>query len=125
MSTSSTSRWDTDRWPEHIEAFRRAFLTRTRDAWAEVFTGLDACVSPVLDLDEAPRHAHNAERGTFPVGPDGEIHIAPAPRLERTPGALRRREPRMGEHTEDVLAELGFSAEELVELEEEGAILRT
>ncbi|MCY3933893.1 MAG: CaiB/BaiF CoA-transferase family protein [Acidobacteria bacterium] len=116
---------DTDRWPEHIEAFRRAFLERTRDEWAEVFTELDACVSPVLDLDEAPGHAHNAERGTFPIGPDGEIHIAPAPRLERTPGDLRRREPRMGEHTEDVLTELGFSAEDMVELEEEGAILRT
>ena len=116
---------DTDRWPEHIEAFRRAFLTRTRDEWAEVFTEFDACVSPVLDLDEAPRHEHNVERGTFPIGPDGEIHIAPAPRLGRTPGALRRREPRMGEHTEGVLLDLGYSAEEITGLELNGAILRT
>ena len=115
---------DEERWPEHIEAFRRAFLTRTRDEWAETFGELDACVSPVLDLDEAPRHAHNAERGTFPVGPDGEVHIAPAPRLERTPGTLRQREPRMGEHTEEVLAELGYGAGDVLELERKGAILR-
>ena len=115
---------DTDRWPEHIEAFRRAFLTRTRDEWTEVFAELDACVSPVLDLDEAPRHEHNVERGTFPVGPDGEIHIAPAPRLGRTPGALRMREPRMGEHTEGILLDLGYSVEEITGLEQNGAILR-
>ncbi len=116
---------DTECWPDHIEAFRRAFLTRTRDEWAEVFSELDACVSPVLDLDEAPGHPHNVERGTFPVGPDGEIHIAPAPRLERTPGTLRQREPRMGEHTEEVLAELGYGAGDILELEQNGAILRS
>lgn len=115
---------DTDRWPAHIEAFRRAFLTRTRDEWAAVFSELDACVSPVLDLDEAPDHEHNVQRGTFPIGPDGEIHIAPAPRLERTPGDLRRREPRMGEHTGEVLADLGYSAGEIDGLEQNGAILR-
>ena len=115
---------DTERWPAHIDAFRSAFLTRTRDEWTEVFSRLDACVAPVLDLDEAPRNAHNAERGTFPIGPDGEIHIAPAPRLERTPGDLRRREPRMGEHTEEVLRRLGYGPEEIDGLEENGAILR-
>ena len=116
---------DSERWPVHIDAFRRAFLTRTRDEWADTFSELDACVSPVLDLDEAPLHPHNAERGTFPTGPDGEIHIAPAPRLGRTPGALRRREPRMGEHTREVLEELGLNAAQIRELEEDGAILGT
>ena len=115
---------DSERWPAHIDAFRRAFLTRTRDEWSEVFSRLDACVAPVLDLDEAPRHAHNVERGTFPIGPDGEVHIAPAPRLQRTPGDLRRREPRMGEHTEEVLQRLGYGPEEIEGLERNGAILR-
>ncbi len=115
---------DTECWPAHIDAFRRAFLTRTRDEWTEVFSRLDACVAPVLDLDEAPRHVHNVERGTFPIGPDGEIHIAPAPRLERTPGDLRRREPRMGEHTGEVLRGLGYGPEEIEGLEQNGAILR-
>ncbi len=116
---------DAERWPEHIDAFRRAFLTRTRDEWAIVFSELDACVSPVLELDEAPLHPHNKERGTFPVGPDGEVHIAPAPRLGRTPGTLRRREPRMGEHTEQILDELGYGADEMESLEQKGAILRS
>lgn len=115
----------TERWPDHIEAFRQAFLTRTREEWADVFSELDACVSPVLDLDEAPCHEHNAQRGAFPIGPDGEIHVAPAPRLERTPGDLRRREPRMGEHTAEILQRLGYSNREIDELERSGAILRT
>jgi alpha-methylacyl-CoA racemase len=54
--------------------------TRTRDEWCAAFEGTDACVSPVLDLDEAPHHPHNVARGTF-VRRDGMLQPAPAPRL--------------------------------------------
>ena len=54
------------------------FATRTRDAWAELL--VDACVSPVLDLDEAPEHPHNIARGLFVEGTNGPVP-APAPRF--------------------------------------------
>ncbi len=64
------------------------FKTKSRDEWATHFADSDACVAPVLDLDEAPRHPHNVARGTF-VEVDGVIQPAPAPRFSRTPGAVR------------------------------------
>lgn len=77
-----------DDWPATRAAFTAAFLTRTRDEWAELFAGTDACVTPVLSLAEAPGGAHLAARGTLPLV-DGRVRPAPAPRFSRTPGAVQ------------------------------------
>jgi len=53
------------RWPELRERIAAALMARPRDAWWELFRGSDACVTPVLDLDEAPLDIHNAARSTF------------------------------------------------------------
>ena len=58
--------------PVRREKLTAVFLTRTRDAWCAAFDGTDACIAPVLDLDEAPNHPHNRARRTFlerDVGP--------------------------------------------------------
>jgi alpha-methylacyl-CoA racemase len=49
-------------WPGMTERFTATFATRSRDAWAAAFLGRDACVSPVLDPDEALAHTQNLER---------------------------------------------------------------
>jgi len=76
-----------DDWPALRAAFTAAFLTRTRDEWAEVFAGTDACVTPVLSLEEAPDGEHLAARGTL-VRDGKSVRPAPAPRFSRTPGAV-------------------------------------
>ena len=43
----------------------RTFKTKTRDDWEAVFKNYDACVTPVLDLGEAPLHPHNITRQSF------------------------------------------------------------
>ena len=60
------------------------FASRTRDEWAAVFAGTDACVSPVLAFGEVAAHPHVAARGTV-VERDGIAQAAPAPRFSRTP----------------------------------------
>ncbi|WP_322045554.1 CaiB/BaiF CoA-transferase family protein [Paraburkholderia sp. J67] len=67
-------------WPLIAQRIAQAVATRTRDAWVARFEGSDACVSPVLDLAEAPRHAHNAARGAF-VEQDGAWVPKCAPRF--------------------------------------------
>ena len=49
------------------------FQTKTRDEWAKIFDGSDACVAPILELNEAPEHAHNKARQSFVMDPDGEF----------------------------------------------------
>jgi alpha-methylacyl-CoA racemase len=74
-------------WPAMQADFAAAFATRTRDAWADHFAQTDACVTPVLAMAEAAVHPHNQARGTF-VQRDGIAQPAPAPRLDRTAGAI-------------------------------------
>ncbi|MFS2018138.1 CaiB/BaiF CoA transferase family protein [Massilia sp. CT11-108] len=77
--------WDRDDWPALKERFAALFATRPRGAWCALLEGTDVCFAPVLDMDEAPRHPHNAARKTF-VDVDGVTQPAPAPRFSRTPG---------------------------------------
>ncbi len=114
-------RGDEAHWPALKDRFAAVFRTRTRDEWAEVFAATDACVAPVLTLTEAPRHPHNVERSTF-VERAGIVQPAPAPRFSRTATALDRTPPAPGDHTDEVLAELGFDPIEIERLRTAGAV---
>ena len=74
---------DRERWPELRARFTAAFGSRTRDEWAAVFDGTDACVTPVLSFGEAAAHPHLTARATI-VERDGVPQAAPAPRFSRT-----------------------------------------
>jgi alpha-methylacyl-CoA racemase len=112
---------DRDAWPAQRERLAALFATKPRDEWAAIFAGTDACVAPVLDLAEAPDHPHNVARGAF-VDVGGTPQPAPAPRFSRTPGAVHRDPPRPGEHTDEVLGELGLDAEAVAALRADGAV---
>jgi alpha-methylacyl-CoA racemase len=77
---------DQAKWPALKERLTALFKTRTRDEWCAIMDGTDICFAPVLSLTEAPRHPHNAQRGTF-VEIDGMVMPAPAPRFGGTPAA--------------------------------------
>jgi len=59
---------DPARWPALRTAIATALRTRTRDEWAALAEGTDACLSPVLDLGEAQRHGQALARATFVDG---------------------------------------------------------
>ncbi|GAA4885967.1 CaiB/BaiF CoA-transferase family protein [Saccharopolyspora cebuensis] len=77
---------DPANWPALRERFAAEFRRRTRDEWAQVFAGTDACVAPVLSMTEAADHPHVAARGTL-TERDGVRQPAAAPRFSRTPNA--------------------------------------
>ena len=86
-ATTLPGQWERRRWPELQSRFAARFLERTREEWTAVFTGTDACVTPVLDTVEAPVHPHNLARGVFVNGEVAE-GVAPlpaaTPRFSRT-----------------------------------------
>src|SRR3984957_4742969 len=71
-------------WPQLRARFTSVIVTRTRDEWAEVFAGTDACVTPVLSFGEVSAHPHMAARDTI-ITVGGVEQAAPAPRFSRTP----------------------------------------
>ncbi|WP_068402232.1 CaiB/BaiF CoA transferase family protein [Kribbia dieselivorans] len=113
---------DSATWPHMREVFTAAFATRTRDEWTETFEDLDACVTPVLDMAEAADHRHNLARGTFTCADGGSPRPAPAPRFSGTPTGPAGVTPKIGEHTEAVLTERGYTGDEVAALRSEGVI---
>ena len=73
-------RADRAQWPELRRRFAAVLATRTRAEWKATFDAVDACVSPVMSLAEAPLHPHLAARATF-AGHDGKPVPSVAPRF--------------------------------------------
>ncbi len=105
--------WDRSRWPQLKEKLAEVIGKRTRDEWCAIFDGTDACVTPVLDMDEAPQHPHNRSRNTF-AEVAGVVQPAAAPRFSRTPPA--RPTPPQTESKPQALLDWGFNDGELAAL---------
>ncbi|WP_018501848.1 CaiB/BaiF CoA transferase family protein [Parafrankia discariae] len=117
------ARWpqhDRSTWPEQERVLGELFAARTRDEWAKLFDGVDACVTPVLSLAEAAASPELRERGTF-VEWGGVAQPAPAPRLSASPAVER---PRSGwrSHSTEILIELGLTETERAALRDAGVI---
>ena len=120
-AASLPDRTDPTNWAVLKSMFAERFAARPRDEWIEHFDGIDACVSPVLSLEEATRHPHALARGTFTVH-HGINQPSPAPRFSRTPSVLDRAPPQPGAHTDDILCELGYSAVKIASLRSASAV---
>ena len=110
---------DQSQWPALKERLAEIFKTKTRDQWCTVFENSDACFAPVLAMSEAHEHPHNAARGAFALN-DGVRQPRPAPRFSRTEADLGIGPAKLGEHTDEVLAEAGFSSDEIASLRDVG-----
>ena len=115
------SHGDLERWPELKERLAEVVRSKTRDEWDEVLAGSDACYAPVLGLDEAPQHPHMRARRTF-VDVDGAPQPAPAPRFSATAPGVPPPAPAPGSDTRQVLAEAGFTKDEVDALATSGVV---
>ena len=88
LSQYASCRDRTETWSELREVLERRFASRDQAHWIRLFAGSDACVAPVLSLQEAMEHPHLTARQTY-VEHAGLRQAAPAPRFSRTPGAIR------------------------------------
>jgi alpha-methylacyl-CoA racemase len=121
ISDRAPGQHDRDRWPELRALLAETFRMKTRDEWAAVFDGVDACVAPVMGLTEAAAHPHVQERGTL-VTIDGVTQPAPAPRFDRTPGAIQGPPRNPGEDTSETLVDWGFEKDEVERLLAAGVV---
>jgi hypothetical protein len=104
------------------ERLAAIFKMKTRAEWTQIMEQTDICFAPVLRMSEAFEHPHNVHRQSF-VEVDGIKQPGPAPRFLGTPTRVQRPPARVGEHTDAVLRDWGFSADEVARLHGSGAVV--
>ena len=112
---------DRGAWPDLKAKLAAVIATKTQSEWCDLMEATDVCFAPVLDLDEAPKHAHNVARQTF-VELAGVTQPAPAPRFSKTPGAIQGPPPAIGAHDQEALLDWGFSEADVMALKANGAL---
>jgi alpha-methylacyl-CoA racemase len=97
---------DTTQWPVLRARIADIVRLKTQREWCSLLEGTDACFAPVLTPEEAAAHPHNTARGAFAIV-EGNTQAAPAPRLMATPARAPGAGTWPGEHSAEILAQLG------------------
>ena len=116
-----SEQFDAGRWQQRKSRLAEVFRTKSLAEWCSLLEGTDACVAPVLTMDEAPFHPHNVARGTY-VEVGESLQPAPAPRLSRTVPIAGDVARPPGSDTDAVLREIGCSDSEIADLRARGVV---
>ena len=99
-------------WGEAQQPVKRflaaTFATRTREEWDRWLADKSVCYAPVLDMHEAWRQPYLRERAMVLTGEDGVEHLGTPVKFRDEPGHAGARVPALGEHTDELLARLGY-----------------
>lgn len=104
---------------EMINGIKEVMQSKTQAEWLQVFADADICLTPVLNLDEVSKHPQVLNREMLIKLPDFEgsgkdMVLAGLPiKFSDTPGKLKPFFPKIGEHTNEILARVGYSPEEI------------
>ncbi len=100
---------------------RETFLTRTRDEWVTFFDGINAAFAPVNNLREAADDPQLRHRKMVVEDERGWEHVGIPMKFLNEPGEMILKFAEAGQHTRDVLSELGYSDTEIDQMAETGA----
>jgi crotonobetainyl-CoA:carnitine CoA-transferase CaiB-like acyl-CoA transferase len=108
---------------ETIEVVARVLATRARDDWVRELSAAETCVEAVMDMEESAATPHG--RGFLSDQRSGPVSfrtVAPPLCLSGTPASVRRPAPALGEHTDEILGEVGLSTDDIERLRGAGVI---
>ncbi|KAE9533121.1 hypothetical protein AGLY_009549 [Aphis glycines] len=102
-----------DNFQSNREIIANKFKEKTREEWSNA----NACVTPVLELDEVDQHPHNATRNSF-MRKNNVVVPVPAPKLSVTPGVSSSNKPIAvsGQNTREILESIGYTQMEITKL---------
>ena len=97
-------------WPELKDIITAKIKSKSRSEWIEIFSESDACVTPVLDMEEAQAHPHNISREAF-TNIDGFNQPNASPRYSKTKPEIKHNAKKIGADLEDVCDEFNLVKE--------------
>lgn len=108
-------------WPDIYPVLERAFRTKSRDEWVKILNDNDVPCGPVNNIEDAARDPHILHRGIL-LGKEGFWGTGFPVRFLATPASVREKAPELGEHTNPLLAEAGYSIQQIDDLRQQGVI---
>lgn len=117
-----------DESEQAIDMLRAIFKTRTREEWIAELADIDACVGPVNSIDEALNDRHAQARGTSitsgALSETGKSYrtLPSFPRISGVENEQRYPPPELGEHTSELLHQIGYSDIEIEQFKAGGVI---
>lgn len=111
-------------WPRLKTLFADVSAKKTQAEWYEIFADLEACVTPVLTLDDISQLLKKkTENTSFITDRQEVIAPMPVPFLSKTPASVPPTQSLvLGEHSEEILSKYGFSEEKIAQLHALGVI---
>lgn len=109
-------------WPLLKAKLSAIFKSKTQSEWCEIMEYTDVCFAPVLSLDEARAHPHNIARQTF-IEIGGQTQPAPVPKYSNTINDKPNPAPKIGQDSQEILAQLGYDDEKINQMRDEKIIL--
>jgi crotonobetainyl-CoA:carnitine CoA-transferase CaiB-like acyl-CoA transferase len=105
---------------EELDAIIGAFVAaRTQAENVAFFEQAEVTIGPIYDIAQILEDPHVIDRELLADYPDGDMETFPmhhvVPRLSGTPGSIRTPAPKLGQHNEELLKELGLNYKELLE----------
>lgn len=113
---------DERQWPANKSRFAAVFRLKGRDEWVQIFSGREACVTPVLSMAEAPESQIAKSRELFTQDSAGVLQPSSAPRFDQRPPMLPGPPPLPGEHTDEILRQCGLTVSEIDRLHRQGVV---
>jgi formyl-CoA transferase len=99
---------------------------RTTAEWLDICARADVPAFPISELEDLPEHPHLKAVKLFQTMPhptEGDVHyVRPTTIFSETPASVRRHAPNLGEHSQEILSEAGFSTEEIAALRAKGVL---
>ena len=100
--------YNKDLWPELKNLIASKVILKTRSEWEDIFSGTDACVTPVLNMSEAQQNIHNLKRNAF-TDVDGFNQPSASPRYSVTKPEIKHNARQVGADFDEVCNEFGLS----------------
>ena len=100
----------------------KIFLTKTRDEWVNWFEGKDICFAPVLQMTEAFENEHLVARDMLLRDPEGNAYLGIPIKYKEEPGNIVMSAAVIGEDSAGIARELGYSDDEITELNKKGIL---